>query len=206
MGGGIELIPPPPARIGAMGYMYDRQLRWLLAENKRYVFIQFASHRTHLSRGARELRFASAEDTSGVGSFAAAHLRLKDRRLTANQRCIFPAYRDFGTSRITPDPSLTLRISPAALRLTPQGDKPRSGPQDGSSCQRSNISAVGPWGRSHRIGSSDPLGYASSSRGQAWVVGSSENQNPRTQPSLLTPFNTSRITSSYWEVNKVLSL
>ena len=62
MGGGIELIPPPPAR---------------LAENARYLFMQFAGHRTHLSCGARELRFASAEDTSGVGSFAAAHLRLK---------------------------------------------------------------------------------------------------------------------------------
>ena len=73
MGGGIELIPPLPAR---------------LAENTGYIFMQFASHRTHLSRGARELRFASAEDTSGVWLIRCRSPPTQDRRLTPNQRCV----------------------------------------------------------------------------------------------------------------------
>jgi len=81
MGGGIELIPPPPAR---------------LAENTRYIFMQFASHRTHLSRGEARICDSRAPRTLLASASSLPHTSDSRSEADTEPALHFPAFRDFG--------------------------------------------------------------------------------------------------------------
>jgi len=79
MGGGIELIPPPPAR---------------LAENTGYIFMQFASHRTHLSCGTMVCLRAAPRRLARL-----RHLSRCVRGFATRGRCqVTPNSRSFATA------------------------------------------------------------------------------------------------------------